>query len=232
MLMKTPDSLKQLRPIASALSPEDFDFIGRRALEISATLDGRYAYRNAEIYPDVTPHWHVATALPGMERTAAQDLSDRCFGIYLPESEHVEVRRGRRAEFTRLMLPGYVFVFVWDVDRHIDRIRACDGVRGLLFINGQAAIVPDRVSDRVRVAENRERPLKMEVEVIKKKRRWRKSHKTIEEQNISNNDIIGVHSYSPFIEAMRQEAEGDRLSAFHRAIGLLPCNGTPNQPNR
>lgn len=223
MLMVTPKDALELKPIAPALSAADFAFIERRALEIAANLDVTKPKRNAEVFPEVTPHWHVVTVLPGRERTAAQDLSERGFGIYLPESEHTEIRRGRQVELTRLMLPGYVFVFVWDVDQHLDRIRACDGVRGMLLVNGQVAIVPDGLIDKVRRAENRERPLKICVEVIKKKRRWRKSHKTIEEKQIGDNDIIAVHSWSPFIEALRREAEGERLSAFHKALGLDPC---------
>lgn len=222
MLMATErhDDETQLRPISSAMSPEVFAELSRNALAISARLDGRNAMRNAEVYPGVTPHWHVVTVLPGQERTAADDLSERCFGVYLPESEHTEIRRGRKVDLKRLMLPGYVLVFVWCVDRHMERIRACDGVRGLLMVNGQAAIVPDRLVDRVRAAENRERPLKMRVEVIKGRRRH--SRTVIEERDVTDNDIVGVHSYSSMIEALRAENEADRLSAFHKAMMLAP----------
>lgn len=222
MLMATErhDDETQLRPISSAMSPEVFAELSRNALAISARLDGRNAMRNAEVYPGVTPHWHVVTVLPGQERTAADDLSERCFGVYLPESEHTEIRRGRKVDLKRLMLPGYVLVFVWCVDRHMERIRACDGVRGLLMVNGQAAIVPDRLVDRVRAAENRERPLKMRVEVIKGRRRH--SRTVIEERDVTDNDIVGVHSYSSMIEALRAENEADRLGAFHKAMMLAP----------
>lgn len=208
----------KLYPLAPAFTPEVFAALSRRALEISESLETRQPQRYAEVFPDVTPHWHVATVLPGRERTAAEDLSDRRFGVYLPESEHKEVRRGRVIDLKRLMLPGYVFVFVWDVDRHIDRIRACEGVRGLLFRNGCVAIVPDRLIDRVREAENRERPLRMTVEVVKKRKR--QSRMCMEERDVTDNDIVGVHSYSPFAEALRSESEGERLSAFHKAMGL------------
>lgn len=226
MLMVTERSRKSLRPIASALSPEDFAFIERRALAIAATLDGLHVKRNAEVYPGVTPHWHVATVMPGQERAAADDLSERCFGIYLPESEDVEVRRGRRVEIKRLMLPGYVFVFVWDVDRHMDRIRACDGVRGMLFLNGRVAIVPDGMIDRIRMVENQYRPLKGLVQepTKKQKRCWRKSRiaKLVEQAEAEANEIVSVHSYSPFIEALRQNSDEERVSAFHKALGLVP----------
>lgn len=231
MLMTTPkDAMQQLRPISSALSREDFAFIERRALEISASLEWRRPQRYAEIYEGVTPHWHVVMVLPGQERTAAEDLSERRFGVYLPESEHVEIRRGRRREVMRLMIPGYVFVFVWDVDEHLDRIRACDGVRGLLFMNGQALIVPDAEINKVRVAENRERPLKglssEGHEPSKKpKRCWRKKRKSesSEDVNGQDNHIIGVHSWSPFLEELRNAKDDEQVGAFHRALAAALC---------
>ncbi len=222
--MATEDSPK-LYPLAPAFTPEVFAALSRRALEISESLETRQPNRFAEVFPDVTPHWHVATVLPGRERTAADDLSDRRFGVYLPESEHREVRRGRVVDFKRLMLPGYVLVFVWDIDRHMDRIRACEGVRGMLFNDGRVAIVPDRLVDVIRRVENRERPLKGLVSaapVKKLKRCWRKARKSGDDQavEVQDNTIISVHSYSPYIEALRQEADEDRLSAFHKALGL------------
>jgi transcription antitermination factor NusG len=220
------DERPKLQPIVSAFTPEVFAELSRKALEISESLETRQPQRYAEVYPDVTPHWHVATVLPGRERAAAEDMSDRRFGVYLPESEFIVVRRGRKFETTRLMLPGYVLVFVWDVDRHMERIRACEGVRGMLFHDGRVAIVPDRLVDKVREAENRERPLKGLISaapVKKQKRCWRKSRRSEGDRAAEAVDeIMAVHSYSPFIEALRQEADGDRLSAFHKALGLTP----------
>lgn len=215
---------EKLRPISTAVSPADFRFIERRALEIAAKFDSERNERNAEIFPDVTPHWHVATVLPGKERTAADDLSDRCFGVYLPESENTEIRRGRKVDFKRLMVPGYVFVFVWDVDRHVDRIRACDGVRGLLFVNGRVAIVPDLLIDRIRAVENYYRPLKGLISasdpVKKLKRCWRKQRRPSEQPQDHDAEVIGVHSYSPYLEDLRTAANDEQTGAFHKALSL------------
>lgn len=207
-------------PIESALNPKMREEIERRALEIVASIEGQHRRRNAEVYAGVSPRWHVVLAGPGQERTAAKNLSERAFGVYLPESEHVEIRRGRVVELKRLMLPGYLFVFVWDIDAHIDRIKACEGVRGVLIVNGQVAILSDHMINEVRKAENGERPLRVMVEVVKRKKRHRRSHKAMQEVDVRENDIVAVHSYSPFIEALRQESDVVRLDAFHKAMGL------------
>ncbi len=117
------------------------------------------------------------------------------------------------------MLPGYVLVFTWAVDEHIDRIKACDGVRGLLMINGTVAIIGDSLVDRIREAENRERPLKGLVAPPKRHRKSRKVPQ-LREGEFTADEILGCHSYSPIVEALRADAEADRLEAFHRAIGL------------
>jgi hypothetical protein len=95
----------------------------------------------------------------------------------------------------------------------------------MLFLNGRVAIVPDRLIDGIRIAENRQRPLvglMTEAPVKKQKRCWRKSRKSGDDQAVETQDntIISVHSYSPYIEALRQESDEDRLSAFHKALGL------------
>lgn len=228
MLMATDERSKRLHSISSAMSIQDWAEFNRRAVEISTSLENRGAKRYAEVFPEVTPRWHVVTVHPGQERTAADDLSDKRFGVYLPESEHTEVRRGRKVDLKRLMLPGYVFVFVWDVERQLDRIRACDGVRGVLIINGRVAIVPDALVDRVRIAENRERPLPLALSASaessppkKVKRCWRKTRKTDVQVENHDNDIISVHSYSPFIEELRSASDDQQVSAFHKALGLV-----------
>lgn len=231
MVDTAPPKPPVLRSIRSSLSAADIEALERRANEITDSFEDR---RCAEVFPEVSPQWHVVTVLPGQERTAANKLSERRFGVYLPESEHTEIRRGRKVDLRRLLIPGYVFVFAWDVDRQVDRIRNCDGVRGLLFVNGRIAVIPDRIIDRVRARENFERPLKgitgitLASDTVKKpKRCWRKSRKEENPLEAKDNEIIGVHSYSPFLEEQRTAAAGDeQVSAFHKAL-CLALNVTP-----
>jgi hypothetical protein len=84
--------------------------------------------------------------------------------------------------------------------------------------------------DVVREVENERRPTIHVREAApantgkKPTRRWRRSIKPTEHASTHDNDIIGVHAYSPMIEEARQamltdQAEG-RLEAFHKALGL------------
>lgn len=220
MLMTMDKELPKPLPISSALSRADFDLISRRAIEIQRELDAKIGPIGAEILTNVKPCWHVLITVPGHEKIALEHLMRRGFGCYLPEREGTEIRRGRKVNFTRLLLPGYLFVFVWDIHHHIDRIRACTGVYDALFINGHAAVIADWEIDRVRAEENRERPLRMAVEVNKSKRRWRQSNKATKLVDVHDYDIVSVRSKSAFLDALDQETEAERLTAFHKAMGL------------
>lgn len=228
MLMVTNQTAKTLQPISTALSEEDRQRIITRALEIAAEIEAKHGPMYAEVVPDVEPHWHVLMVVGGQEREVAKELERRRFGIYVPEAEVIEVRRGRKVTRHPLMLPGYVLVFVWDIDRHSERILAVPGIISILRNVGNASIVVDKEVDDIRKAENQERPLPDLFERPKpKKKRWRRSNKNSapqpeEQVDPRDYDVVGCHSYSPFIEAMRAEMAADRLDAFHRAIGIAP----------
>lgn len=226
MLMATNKPATVLHPISTAFSPEDRARIVSRALEIAAEIEGKYGPIYAEVIPGVEPHWHVIMVVGGQEREVAKELERRRFGIYVPEAEVTEVRRGRLVTRHPLMLPGYVLVFVWDIDRHSQRILAVPGVIGILRNVGQASIIVDREVDLIRKAENVERPLPALYEKPKRQKRWRRSNKRAQADTPTidprDYDVVGVHAYSPFIEAMRAEMAEERLEAFHRMLGILP----------
>lgn len=174
----------------------------------------------AEIVPGCCPAWHAVRTQPGRENTTAAFLVARRFGIFLPECEVEETRRGRKVKVMRHMLPGYVFVFVWDIERHLRRIRSCPGVIDVLFEGEDAAIVPDEKIDQLRAAENSMRPMTITVEVYERKRRKGRGRKVEKQVPVDPSEIVGVHSYSPFIEAMRHPDAAARLDAFHKAMRL------------
>lgn len=196
---------------------ERVDFI-RRADERRGPLD-------AEIVAGCSPNWHVIETYAHHERIAAGHLVGRRFGIYLPETEYCEIRRGQKVEGLRLLLPGYVFIFVWDIERHYRRICAIPGVIAPLRADGQICVVPDTIINRLRAIENGERfRLTITVEEVVRKKRHRESRKTVREIPVYECDIIGVHAYSPYLEEQRQRETEIRAvqSDFAKAMGLVP----------
>jgi transcription antitermination factor NusG len=108
--------------------------------------------------------WHVIETMTNQEGIAAGHLVGRRFGIYVPETEHTIIRRGRKLEVRRPMFPGYVFVFVWDIAWHWLRLRSIPGVARIMTRTSDEGVpeplaVPDYLIDRIRIVENGERPL-------------------------------------------------------------------------
>lgn len=202
----------------------------QQAQERMRVFDEKNGPYRAELVPGSQGRWHVLTIAPSHEKIAAGHLIGRGFGIFLPETGSTEIRRGRKVDLLRLMLPGYLFVFVWDAARNARRILACPGVHGFLMQDDHYAVVPWDLINHLRVEENKTRPLTMMVEVAVPQRRWRNSRKAktkpepvtvLREVPVSQEDIVSVHAYSPYLEEMRTAIEPEaRISAFHKALGL------------
>lgn len=202
--------------------------IDRRAAQIVAKIQASHGF--AEIKPGVSPHWAAALTLPGKERIAAEEMQGRGFGVYVPESEAVEIRKGRVVTRRGLLLPGYVLFWGWSLDTQIDRVRACEGIRDVVIRNGHVFVIPDRMVNDLRIAENKERPI---AELAKKKRK-RGSRRTKLDEDPHQDEIVGTHAYSPMVEEQRKEAlrqhdVGAAVKAFHKAIGMEPLEPDPNQ---
>lgn len=162
-------------------------------------------------------HWWAVTTLPNHEGIAAAHLIARRFGIYLPQFSHSLMRRGRKVNYTRNMLPGYIFVFVWDISRHWRRILSVPGASGML-----PRPVPDHMIDDLRGEENKLNPEFAMEQVIKYRKRRRQKRQQIivsELTPIVKGEIVSVHakSYWTGIETLEPE---QRISKLHIALGL------------
>jgi transcription antitermination factor NusG len=187
---------------------------------VAPRVQAQAVARDAEIVPGRSPAWHVLITGPDRERTAAAHLAGRRFGVYVPEIEEASIRRGAVRSSATPLFRGYVFVFVWDIDRHRDRIMACPGVSAIMRrIDGSAVVISDVMIDQIRATENSNRPLKMTIETVTKKKRWRQSIKKTKEIDVRDWDVIGVRAYSPFnrIAELDQEARNRLLM---NALGL------------
>ena len=176
----------------------------------------RFDPRHAEMVSNIVPKWHVVETWPHRERKVAAELAARRFGIFVPESEQTVVERGRKIERRSLMFPGYVFVFVWDVLKHRDRIEAVEGVMRLVLITGEdpdnplPAELSDEEIDEIRAVENGERPLFTQ----SRKKGRRKGKRAFD------NDVVGVHAWSPFQDRLLTLDSEGRNQILRTALGL------------
>jgi transcription antitermination factor NusG len=176
---------------------------------------------NAEARPGTIAAWHVVETFPSHERIAASHLIGRRFGVYVPETERMEVRRGCKAKVVRPMFPGYLFVFTWDIKSHVARIMACPGVWKLMLVGDHIATLSDELIDKIRIVENKQRPLTMRLEDIGRPQKgWRRKPKT-HEQPISCDEIVGVRSWSAFTDGLRVAVDGaERNQILRKALGF------------
>lgn len=185
---------------------------------------------NAEIVAGTEPGWYIIETFANHERIAAAHMVGRRFGVFVPEKEETVVRRGRKIATTRLLFTGYVFVFVWDIERHFRRLTAIPGVMRVICRSGGGQPVPVKISDKmiddIRAVENKHRPLppilaESGVIGIKKKRRWRKSRqKPQDDANAIDPTIVAVRPWSAFQDALITLDEQGRNQTLHRALGL------------
>lgn len=176
----------------------------------SVQRDGPYA---AEIVPGTEPQWHLLRVVPGREAAAAAHLVARRFGIYLPMFRMYRMRHGRRVMHSRVMFPGYVFLFVWDEERHRRRINACPYVRGLVFdCAGRPVVVPDQVVRDLQVIEYREDATLAAARGGKARRRRRMAEEA--------GPLVLTISTRRYLGDLVSACAGKRIGALKQALGL------------
>lgn len=196
----------------------------RAATSVGEVVDYDGANKlGAEVVPSVTATWHIVETVPAQERVAAGHLIGRRFGVYLPETEQFEIRHGRGVGVLRPLFPGYLFVFVWGLRRHIGRILACPGVWRFLQIGEEPAVISDELIDKIRAIENREQPLIVTADFIGRpvSRRFRRTKASVQWQFIHDNEITGVRPWSAHLDGIVGNGNGDeRKGLLHKAMGM------------
>lgn len=202
-----------------------------RDLQVGDIVDYNGNPTLAEILPGRTPQWHVIETHPNRERTAAGHLIARRFGVFIPEKEETIIRRGRQIEQTSLMFRGYVFVFVWGINQHFNRIKAIPGFSRLVTIEAsdgsrKPAVLTDDLIDKIRAVENGERPLKaIQVDDIKKPKgrmthRQKMLYRLQHEMALRDNEVVACRAWSPFeSDLITLDSEG-RNQTLRNALGL------------
>lgn len=167
----------------------------------------------AEIVPGCDPSWHAINTAPMEESIAAAHLVGRRFGVYVPTFEQVSIVRGKRIAKRRPLFPGHIFLFVWDIHRHLRRIRSCPGVVRVLTVDERPVVVEDEAIDRMQAIEFNG------IDVELPKRRRKRKHRQFDVESAAPNEIvIRTRSFWTGVEALDDEG---RVGVLHKALGLV-----------
>ncbi|MCP1832816.1 transcription termination/antitermination NusG family protein [Bradyrhizobium sp. USDA 4545] len=84
--------------------------------------------RDADVDGPVA-RWYVVSVF---SRDAERELARRRFGIYVPAYLETIISRGRKSELWVPIMPGYVFVLLWETDANYQRLARTAGVDKVL----------------------------------------------------------------------------------------------------
>ncbi|SDC07243.1 transcriptional antiterminator NusG [Bradyrhizobium brasilense] len=183
--------------------------------------------RDAQIVADRSPKWHLLEVHEPAQQDVAKELVKRRFGIFVPEKRETIVSRGRKVERRQWLFPGYVFVFVWSIEQHWDRIARIVGVTQIVcsqpdLMGHQAKTVPgakpcavltersaltidDEVIDYIRAIENGAQPMR------KRRTRGKRVH---------DDDVIATYPASAFPDRLWMLDFEQRNQTLRKALGL------------
>lgn len=199
------------------LTPKTRAEIEARALEIKELLDRRDGKYFAEIKPDCSAKWHLITTYPSKEDAAAEWLADRGIGVFVPRFAKGAVMRLKDSRTQceeaidlsdKLIFPGRILAFVWDVLAHWRRIKACPGVCSIMVDDRERPIV---VSD-AQVSKIQFLQFSLTPQPRRKRKRYRRSMSLAEESTPSILTISTKSYWSPDPEA--------RIDALEQDLGI------------
>ncbi len=212
--------------LPKAFSPEQFAEMlsdaGRAEMAKPALIDGD---RSAEITTG-TPAWYVVETYGQCERSVADELVARRFGIFVPEIEETVVRRGRMIDRKALMFTRYIFVFTWLNDQNYSLIKNTKDVfRFIATAEGnKPLVVTDEEIDMLRRMENRKRPFTVVFDdneppaFLSKKARTRWKPRVFN----AKRDILRVRAWSAFDDGFTALDSAQRNQTLEKALGLAP----------
>lgn len=213
--------------LPKAFSPEQLAELlsdaGRAEMARPAPMAGD---RSAEIVSCITPAWYVVETYPQCERSVADELVLRRFGIFLPEIEETIVRRGRKLDRKTLMFTRYIFVFTWLNDQNYSLIKNTKDVFRFASIEGKAPlVVTDAEIDLLRKVENGKRPITVIFDddqppaFLSKKARARWKPRVFDPKR----DLLRARAWSAFEDGDFTTLDSEqRNQTLQKALGLAP----------
>ncbi|TCK07120.1 transcription/translation regulatory transformer protein RfaH [Marinobacterium mangrovicola] len=114
-------------------------------------------------------NWYVVQAKPGQTARAQQELENQGFDLFVPWIEVEKVKRGKRVTEEEPMFPGYLFIWLSEMESNWRPIRSTRGVARIITFGNKPAIVPPAVVEalrsKLRVDKEPEHQLKVQQKI-------------------------------------------------------------------
>ena len=94
--------------------------------------------------------WYVIQSKPGQVQKAQQELEAQGFETYLPMLECERLIRGKQVRRLEALFPGYLFIWLSEIESNWRPIRSTRGVAKLVSFGQQPATVPQSVIQEIR----------------------------------------------------------------------------------
>lgn len=124
--------------LAKAPTLLDKEILARMATERAE----RTGPLDAEISPVQPARWYLVQTFAGHDNQALRWLARRRFGVFQPLQQRRLRRNGMAVQGWEQVFPGWLFLYCWDVDRMIRRIRQCPGVWNVFCYPNTETAVP------------------------------------------------------------------------------------------
>ncbi len=87
-------------------------------------------------------NWYVIQTKPGQTDRAQIELENQGFDTYLPKMPVDVIKRGKRTVEDKPLFPGYLFIYLSELESNWRPIRSTRGVAKLVSFGSQPAIMP------------------------------------------------------------------------------------------
>lgn len=186
----------------------------------------------AEIREGAQANWHLVVTSAATD--AYEDLADHGIGVYRPMYQRNVISHGRSHPRSYPLLPGYLLIFVWDIDRHTNLILGCKGVTRIVRYSGddgRYAVIPPAVISRFMMLETNDEDVRASVADIPglqfqkakpKRKRDRRANRYCAPPAAMGEDepfLVTISCWSA-LDRLADLAPEDRISAFNKAMGL------------
>lgn len=95
-------------------------------------------------------NWYVVQSKPGQAARACAELENQGYDLFFPQITVEKIKRGKRVEVVEPLFPGYLFIWLSEVESNWRPIRSTRGVARLITFGNTPAVVPHEVIEALR----------------------------------------------------------------------------------